>query len=143
MKQKYGFPPFPLRWRFLFAPLMASLLFTYLNVLSELNIALLELTALTAIPAYFLGLLFGLPCYVLLGKWITSVIIRLTIAGFLCTFLPVFLMSYSTLSLSWLEWRIDTWRALEAGFIYGLYGLLGGVFAWLLSLPIKTLAEPR
>ena len=143
MKQKYGFPPFPLRWRFLFAPFMASLLFTYLNVLSELNIALLALTALTAIPAYFLGLLFGLPCYVLLGKWITSVIIRLCIAGFLCAFTPIFLIGFPTHSLSWYTWQIDTWRALEGGFTSGFYGLLGGVFAWLLSLPIKTLVEPK
>ena len=137
IKQIYGFPPSPLRWRTLLAPLLSSLLFTYLNLLSEINFSLLQLTAVTAIPAYFFALLFGLPFFMLLGKWITSLIVRLCIAGFLCTFLPVFLLTYSTLSLSWHEWRIDTWRALEAGFMYGLYGLSGGIFAWLLCIPLK------
>ena len=137
MKKILGFPPSPLRWRSLLAPLLASLLFTYLNLLSELNFSLLQLTVVTAVPAYFLGLLFGLPSFMLLGKCIPSVLVRLCIAGFLCTFLPVFVMGCSTLSLSWHEWRIDTWRALEAGLMYGLYGLSGGVFAWLLSVPIE------
>ena len=137
MKKILGFPPSPLRWRSLLAPLLSSLLFTYFNLLSELNFSLLQLTVMTAVPAYFLGLLFGLPSFMLLGKWVTSVFIRLCIAGFLCTFLPVFALGYSTLSLSWHEWRIDTWRAMEGGLTYGLYGLSGGVFAWLLSVPIE------
>ena len=131
------FPPKPLRWRSLLSPALASVFFTYFNLYSEINLTFAGLWALTVIAAYFFALLFGLPIFMLLERWIPWFLPRLCVAGLLSTFIPIFLLSQPLLLFDWIELKFATARAVESGVMAGIYGLLGAVIAWILNLPIE------
>lgn len=128
------FPPPPLRSKALLAPAVMSVIFTYVNLLRNISWELIQFSGLVAPTAYLLALLFGLPVFMFLGRWVQRFFFRAALAGTIGTFIPFFLLRFPLVFTGWDQWLADLKNAAEASMFFGLYGLGGGVLAWFLSV---------